>query len=229
MSWFFKNKFALIPFLCKGKRGQFCCVVLPGLCCSVLMHVWCWLPSPQRRGRGAGEDHHNNTRNIRSKDSSISPLPIGLLMVLLFYCPVLEIISYCCFILLSFFFPFCCCSDETFFWCWSCSLCSATAALHSAFCCRVFWGVEEKTRDVWVVLQGSGSQPGGLAGGIPQWIVVLHLGRDWNNKLLILLCVDMMLRRWILLNVVITTFHSATIKKKSGNYWRDFTDILYRY
>lgn len=73
------------------------------------------------------------------------PLSAYMLVVLLFQLPSLRnnllllFFSYCF---------FCCCSDETFFfWCWSCFLCSATAALHSAFCRRVFWGVEEKTRE----------------------------------------------------------------------------------
>lgn len=153
-------------------------------CCSVLMHVWCSLPSPQRRGRGAGEDHRD-TRSIPSRDSSISPPTNPLMSVVsLFQRPVLEIISYCCFILSSFFFFFfCCCSDETFFfWCWSCFLFSVAAALHSAFCCRgwVFLGVEEKRRG-----RGLGAPPG-------QWFP----NRSWED------CIDIRMRKSFLFPIL---------------------------
>ena len=119
----------------------------------LVLHAWRWLPSPQRRGRGAGEDRRN-TRNIPSRDSSFSP-PASTLMVSLFHRPVLEIISYCCFILLSLFFFlfffFCCCSDETFFLMLKlllvfCDGCSALSFLPPRTSLLRGWGEDERGR-----------------------------------------------------------------------------------
>ena len=136
------------------------------------MHAWRRLPSPQRRGRGAGEDRRN-TRNIPSRDCSISP-PAFTSMVSLFHRPVLEIISYRCFILLSFFFFFfffCCCSDETF---------SLMLKLLLVFCdgCSALSFLPPRTS----LLRGRGEDKRGWFGGGHQgwWFPNMGLGSIWS-------------------------------------------------
>lgn len=130
--------FALIPFLPRSAHA--------------------WRRLCQTRGWGAREDHHN-TRNIPSRDwlqlLSHPSASVGCLISLSLSPPLRgEAFSYCCFVFLSscfsfFFVPLF--RRNIVFWCWSCFLCRAAAALHSAFC-----------RRGWVVGWGGGKENGGM-------------------------------------------------------------------
>lgn len=131
---------------------------------SVVVHVWQWL-CPQTRGRGAREGHHN-TRNIPSRDwlkrlSSLSTPP-ALPSICFSWVSSFSTASssevkrsviavLCGFFFCHYFFVLLFRRDIVF-WCWSCFLCCAMAALQSAFCCRgwvVGWGrrKEKRARD----------------------------------------------------------------------------------
>lgn len=138
-----------------------------------------------------------------------------MLMVLLFHRPVLEIISYCCFILSFFLF----CFDFFFavvqtrhFSDVEVASCVLQRLLRTQLSAvedvESFEGLRRR-RELWVVLQGQWFPTWEFS----WWRSSMDSCPDWNNKLLLLLCVDMTPRGWNLLNVVITTFHSATIKE----------------
>lgn len=136
----FVKYFALVLFFCNLLRGS-------------LKADACMMLAAQRRGFGCRRGSTTQGTIPQETDTHytyVHTLPASLLyslylssphllpsLVLLFHPPVLGIISYCCLYRLLIC-CWCCFSDETFFfWCWSCFLCSETAALHSAFCC---WG-----------------------------------------------------------------------------------------
>lgn len=95
------------------RKGQLCCGVLSGLCCSVLIHEWCWLVSPQWRGSSQHKEHSLKRLSHTTFLSLFTP-HLLLLVVLLFHRPVLEITSYCCFFFIVVIIFICCFSDETF-------------------------------------------------------------------------------------------------------------------
>lgn len=140
----FVKYFALVSFFCNSLRSS-----LKADACMML-YAWCWLHRGEVSGAGEGQQHKEHslkrlthTLHIRAHTTRLSPLlPLSLLSPSAsvagptFPSSSLRIISYCCLYRLLIC-CWCCFSDETFFfWCWSCFLCSETAALHSAFCCR---------------------------------------------------------------------------------------------
>jgi len=152
--WFFKKQKNRLLFFLRGAIFPWA-HSRPAQSSELMYYVDCRLHSGEKRGAGGV---------VPQETVTLHPPLFSLLHLCwcwwsyLFHRPVLEIISCFCFL-------YCCPYSllfrrDIYFWCWSCLLCSVTAALHSAFCCRgwVFEEAEEETRGRgWVWDQSEGS------------------------------------------------------------------------